>query len=167
MSRNKPPRKKYRPKPITAETMALARHHAAKPPPEDRKQILGVFKAAIDALCKGDGREHDWNVASGAVSTAQAVEAQRIVKGLAAELAQAEQVLQAIYDRCRLGPLWVRPTLTTAEQATLRDLYAMHSFQIEQLGRKEMIAALDLAEKTTLAEGNTATMATDLERLAA
>lgn len=129
--------------------------------------MLGILKAAIDALLKGDGRERDWAVAAGAVTTAQAIEAQGIVKGLAAELAQAEQLLQRIYDRSRLGPLWVRPTLTTAEQATLRDLYALHSFQIDQLGRKELIAALDLAERTTIAQGHTATMATDLERLAA
>ncbi|MCW5287151.1 hypothetical protein [Verminephrobacter eiseniae] len=50
MSRNKKPRKTYRARPVTAHTVALAMHYAAKPAQADRAQVLGTLAQCIRAL---------------------------------------------------------------------------------------------------------------------
>ena len=64
--------------------------------------------------------------------------------------------------------------LESAEGMSLRDYFAakampvlMDAFQFEQLGRAELIAAMDAATKTTIAQGHTATVVRDIERMAA
>lgn len=167
MSRSKKPRKAYRPRQIAVNTLDLALHRAAKPAREDRAEVLGKLDAAVKALCAGVATEMDWSVAAGAVAVAMAVERQGIVRGLQEHLDTAEQVLQAIHDRCRLPMMWLRPTLTIQEVDAVRLLAELHTFQIEQLGRAEFLAAIDAATKETLAQGHQATVVRDMERMAA
>lgn len=167
MSRSKKPRKPYRPRQIAVNTLDLALHRAAKPAREDRAEVLDKLNAAVKALCTGVATEMDWSVAAGAVAVAMAVERQGIVRGLQEHLDTAEQVLQAIHDRCRLPMMWLRPTLTIQEVDAVRLLSELHTFQIEQLGRAEFLAAIDAATKETLAQGHQATVVRDLDRMAA
>jgi hypothetical protein len=167
MSRSKKPRKAYRPRQIAVNTLDLALHRAAKPAREDRAEVLDKLNAAVKALCTGVATEMDWSVAAGAVAVAMAVERQGIVRGLQEHLDTAEQVLQAIHDRCRLPMMWLRPTLTIQEVDAVRLLAELHTFQIEQLGRAEFLAAIDAATKETLAQGHQATVVRDLDRMAA
>lgn len=167
MSRSKKPRKAYRPRQIAVNTLDLALHRAAKPAREDRAEVLDKLNAAVKALCTGVATEMDWSVAAGAVAVAMAVERQGIVRGLQEHLDSAEQVLQAIHDRCRLPMMWLRPTLTLPEVDAVRLLAELHTFQIEQLGRAEFLAAIDAATKETLAQGHQATVVRDLDRMAA
>lgn len=167
MSRSKKPRKAYRPRQIAVNTLELALHRAAKPAREDRGEVLAKLTAAVQALCAGVATELDWSVAAGAVSVAMAVERQGIVRGLQEHLVSAEQALQAIYDRCRLPMMWLRPTLTIQEVDAVRLLAELHTFQIEQLGRAEFLAAIDVATKETVAQGHQATVVRDIERMAA
>lgn len=167
MSRSKKPRKAYRPRQIAVNTLDLALHRAAKPAREDRAEVLDKLNAAVKALCTGVATEMDWSVAAGAVAVAMAVERQGIVRGLQEHLDSAERVLQAIHDRCRLPMMWLRPTLTIQEVDAVRLLAELHTFQIEQLGRAEFLAAIDAATKETLAQGHQATVVHDLERMAA
>ena len=46
-------------------------------------------------------------------------------------------------------------------------LVELHTFQIEQLGRAEFLAAIDVATKETVAQGHQATVVRDIERMAA
>lgn len=167
MSRSKKPRKAYRPRPVAINTLDLALHRAAKPAREDRTEVLDKLNKAVAALCSGVATEMDWSVAAGAVAVAMAVERQGIVRGLQEHLDTAEQVLQAIHDRCSLPMMWLRPTLTIQEVDAIRLLAELHTFQIEQLGRAEFLAAIDAATKETLAQGHQATVVHDIERMAA
>jgi hypothetical protein len=167
MSRNKKPRKAYRPRHIAVNTLDLALHRAGKPAREDRAEVLAKIDAAVRALCTGVATEMDWSVAAGAVAVALAVERQGIVRGLQEHLDSAEQALQAIYDRCRMPRMWLRPTLTIQEVDAVRLLAELHTFQVEQLGRAEFIAAINAATKETIAQGHQATVVHDLERMAA
>ena len=167
MSRSKKPRKAYRPRQIAVNTLDLALHRAAKPAREDRAEVLDKLNAAVKALCTGVATELDWSVAAGAVAVAMAVERQGIVRGLQEHLVSAEQALQAIHDRCRLPMMWLRPTLTIQEVDAIHLLAELHTFQIEQLGRAEFLAAIDAATKETLAQGHQATVVRDIERMAA
>lgn len=167
MSRNKKPRKAYRPRQVVANTLEIVLHRAAKPAPEDRAEVLAKLQEAIKALCTGVATELDWSVAVGAVSVALAIERQGVVRGLQAHLVSAEAVLQAIYDRCYLPKMWLRPTLSFQEVEALQLLYELHAFQVEQLGRGELLAAIDAAAKETIAQGHQVTLVRDIERMAA
>lgn len=169
MASNKKPRKAYRPRPITADTMALATHFAAKPSAADRAEVLGMLRQALTALRQGVATEHQWSVAAGSVTVALAIEHRGIVRGLLGHLKAAEQALQDIYDRALRtgGGRWVRVTLYYQELDALQTFLDLHAFQVKQLGRAEFLAAIDAAQKDTIAKGHTATVANDLERMAA
>jgi hypothetical protein len=171
MSRNKKPRKAYRPKPVSIDTMSLARHFAAKPSKQDREEVLGALRDAVKALREGVATEQQWSVAAGSVTVAQAIESQGIVRGLHEHITTAEQALQAIYDRAlRIGGgRYIRATLYFNEIDALNEFVELHTFQFNQLGRSEILAAMDAATKHTIAQGHTATLVHDItdERIAA
>lgn len=171
MSRNKKPRKAYRPKAVTADTLGLALHFAAKPSKQDREEVLGVLRDAVKALREGVATELQWSVAAGSVTVAQAIERQGIVRGLLEHITTAERVLQAIYDRAlRIGGgRYIRATLYFNEIDALNEFVELHTFQLDQLGRAGMLAAMDAATKHTLAQGHTATLVHNIkdERIAA
>ncbi len=156
MSRNKKPRKAYRPKPVCADPMALARHHACKPAKEDRQQVLDALRDAVKALREGVATEMDWSVAAGSLALAQAIERRGIVRGLQTEIADTESVLQKIYDRAiRMGEgRWVRVTLHADEIKALADFVTLHRFQFDQLGRAEILDAMQGAQKTITKDGH-------------
>lgn len=169
MSRNKKPRKAYRPRPVTADTMALALHLAAKPAVADRAEVLDMLAKAIQALREGVATEQQWSIVAGSVTVALAIERQGIVRGMHGHFKVIEQALQDIYDRAlRIGGgRWVRVTLYFNELDALADLLTFHSFQVKQLGRAEFLAAIDAAHKDTIAQGFTATLVHNVERMAA
>jgi malonyl CoA-acyl carrier protein transacylase len=167
MSTNKKPRKAYRPRPVTAHTMTLATHYAAKPSRQDRAEVLGKLQQAVRALCAGVGTEQDWSIAAGAVAVAMAIERQGVVRGLQEHLHSAEQALQHIYNRCHLPMMWLRPTLSYHEADALRLLQELHAFQVDQLGRAEFLAAIDEATQQIKTQGHQVTVVRDVERMAA
>lgn len=167
MSRSRRPRKAYRPRQIAVNTLDIALHHAAKPASADIAEVLAPLEAAVQALCAGVATELHWSVAAGAVSVGMSIEQQGVVRGLQAHLADIEQALQAVYDRCRLRSMWLRPTLTGEEADAVRLLLKLHTFQVQQLGRAEFLAAIDAATRVVCAQGHTATLVRDVERMAA
>lgn len=169
MDRNTKPRKAYRPRPVTADTMKLALHHAAKPLPNDREEVLDMLRSAIKALREGVATEQQWAIAAGAVTVALAIERQGIVRGLMEHLQAAGRALEGIHARAMHegSGQWVRATLYYQELDTLTTFMDLHAYQLDQLGRAEFLAAMDKAQRHTIKEGDTATVVRDLERLAA
>lgn len=169
MSRNKRPRKAYRPRPIAADNLALALHHAAKPAAADRDEVLGILRQAIQALREGVATEHQWSIAAGSVAVAMSIERRGIVRGLHEHLRTTEIALQAIYDRALQvgGGRWVRVTLYWHEIDDLNAFLDLHAFQVAQLGRAEFLDAIDTAQRDIIAQGHTPHLVRDLERLAA
>lgn len=169
MSRCKKPRKLYKPKPISAETMTLAKHFAAKPSANDRAEVLGLLRTAITALRQGVATEHQWSVVAGSVSVALAIEARGIVRGLSEHFHTAELALQNIYTRAleKGNGHWHRVTLYASELTALDTLFDLHKFQVDQLGRAEFLAAIDAAQKQNIKQGHTVTRAqTPIDHLA-
>ncbi len=170
MSKNKKPRKAYRPKPISLDTVSLARHFAAKPSRQDREEVLQPLRDAVRALREGVATELQWSVAAGGVSVALAIERQGVVRGLHAHIKTAEQALQKIYDRAlRIGGgRWIRVALYFNKIDALSEFIDLYAFQVNHLGRAEMLAAIDEAQKQTIAQGHVATLVhSDAERMAA
>lgn len=169
MTTNKKPRKAYRPRPITLDTMKLARQQAAQLPVADRAEILGMLRQAIQALREGVANELQWSIAAGAVALALAIEHQGIVRGMHGHFKAVEQALQDIYDRAMRtgGGRWIRVTLYYTELDTLQTFLELHTFQLQQLGRAEFLAAIGHAQKRVIADGHTATVMFEIERMAA
>lgn len=169
MAGNKKPRKAYRPRPVTADTMALAISLAAKPAAADRAEVLDVLRSAIKALREGVATEMQWAIAAGAVTLALAIERQGIVRGLMEHITTVGDALQDIHARALRtgGGRWIRVTLYFNEIDALNDLIWLHSLQLDKLGRAEFLAAIDKAQKNITTQGDTGTVVRDLERLTA
>lgn len=167
MSRNKSPRKTYRPKRVTLDTMSLAVHQAAKPSNDERGQIMGMFHAAIKALREGVATELQWSIAAGQLAVAVAIEHQGKVRGLLGHLQHIELQLQAVYDRATCTGRWTRTALYYQELDALDLLVSLYKFQLAQLGRAEFIAAVHAAQKQSIADGHTVAIERNIQRMAA
>lgn len=167
MPSTKRPRKAYRPRIIAANNLGIALHRCAKPHKDDRAEVLAKLDEALSALRAGVATELDWSIAAGGVSVAKAIERLGVVRGLSAHLATIEEALQAIYDRCSRPHIWLRPTLSLSELDAMHLLLELHTFQVGQLSRSELIAAIDMAQKQIRADGHTSTVVRDIERMAA
>lgn len=159
MSRNKKPRKAYRPRPVTCETLTLALHHAAKPSDEDLQDVLQPIAQCVKALREGVATESQWAIAAGAVQMAKAVERQGVVRGMVEHWANAERALQGIYRRAMTGDGWKPTALYYQELDALQEFLSLHTFQIRQLGRREFIHAIDGAERQVRKDGHVPTVA--------
>jgi hypothetical protein len=169
MANNKKPRKPYKPRQIIVNTLDVAMHRAAKPAKEDRAEVLASLRTAVKALREGVATELQWSIAAGCLAVSLAIEKQGKVRGLQEHLESIEQALQDIYDRALLagGGRWIRVTLRFNEIEALNLLVDLQRFQLDQLGRAEFIAAVDAAQKDTIAQGHTVAVVHDLERMAA
>jgi hypothetical protein len=169
MSANKKPRKAYRPRAVTADTMALALSLAAKPAAADRAEVLDILRSAIKALREGVATEQQWAIAAGAVTVALAIERQGVVRGLLEHLQAAGRALEGIHSRAMHQGCgqWVRATLYYQELDALATFLDLHAFQLDHLGRAEFLAAIDKAQQRVITQGDNATVVRDLERLAA
>lgn len=165
MSANKKPRKAYRPKPVTAFTMQLAIHNAAKPAKEDRDQVQSLLVASMKALREGRATELDWSVVAGSVTVARKIEASKIVKGIQPEIDAADAALQQVYNRATCSGRWFAPTLHHQEIKTLQELVNLHKFQLDQLGRAELLNLLDKAATQVNNDGHVAHQVRDLAEL--
>lgn len=164
MSGHKPRRIRFAP---TANTMAIALHHAAKPSRADVGELQDHIKAAFTRLREGVASENDWAILAGTLDVAQAVEDKGVVRGLHGLLQAAEQALQTIYNRAMLPTGWRPTALHHHELDAVRTFVSMHAYQVKQLSRAEYLAAIRTAQGRNRNLGNTVTTVTDLQRLAA
>jgi len=165
MSRNKKPRKAYRPRQIAINTLDLTMHYAAKPTQEDLQDVLQPVEQCVRALREGVATEGQWCIAAGAVQMALAIERQGIVRGLVEHLTSAEQALQAIYRRALATGQWKPTALYYQELDALRDFLQLQTFQVNQLGRREFMQAISRAERQVRKDGHVITVARTPEQM--
>jgi hypothetical protein len=158
----------YRPRPVTADTMAVALHQAAKPA-DACTELLDKLAACLKALREGVATEYQWSVVSGSVALALAIEQRGIVRGLKEHLVSADSAMVTIYDRALRsgGGRWVHVTLMYQEIDALHAFLNLHTFQIRQLARCELLEAIAAAQKAIRAKGHTVTVEREQERMAA
>jgi hypothetical protein len=151
MTRHK---KRYRPRPIALDTMALAKHFASKPCATDRADVLGPLTLAHTALRQGVATERHWSILAGALEAGKAIEKSGIVRGLAEHFACAETALVTIYHRATSGGTWAAPALHYQELDAVAVLVDLYSYQVGQLGRGELLACLTAAANHVRAHGD-------------
>lgn len=167
MSRSHKPRKAYRPRLIAVNTLEIALHRAAKPAAADREEVLNMLRQAAQALREGVATELQWSIIAGAVDVAKAIEHQGIVRGLSEHLNTATQALQAVYDRAMASGQWKPTALHYYELDAVQTFVDLHTFQVNQLGRAEFLAAVDAAQARIHANGDKATLVRDFHSLQA
>lgn len=162
MSARKPRRVRYAP---TANTMAIALHHAAKPSRADVGELLDAIKTAFKALRQGRASEREWSILAGTLDVALAVERQGVVRGLHGHLMAAEQALQTVYNRAMLANGWQPTALHYHELDAVHTFVDLHAYQVKQLSRAEYLAAIRSAQARNRNLGNTVTTVTDLSEM--
>lgn len=167
MSRSHKPRKAYRPRLIALNTLEIALHRAAKPAAADREEVLNMLRQAAQALREGVATELQWSIIAGAVDEAKAIEHQGIVRGLSEHLNTATQALQAVYDRAMASGQWKPTALHYYELDAVQTFVDLHTFQVNQLGRAEFLAAIDAAQAHIKANGDKVTLVRDFHALQA
>jgi hypothetical protein len=153
--------------PKAVNTFAMATYLAAKPPQHDIDDMLHTLRCSHTAMREGRATEMDWSVLGGSVDVGLAIERQGVVRGLSDPLATAEIALQSIYRRAMVPGDWQSPTLHHHEIEALNEFVTLHAFQVNQLGRREFLRAIEAAAGQIRSTGATVTMVKDFESLAA
>lgn len=137
MSANSKPRKRYRPRQVTLDTVRLAMRRAAKVPADEIAQVMAPIKASFQALREGVASEDQWAVLAGTVELGLAIERNGVVKGLQGHLQAAEQALAAIQRRAMATGAWKPTALYWQEIEALDTFTWLHQTQLENLSEGE------------------------------
>jgi hypothetical protein len=137
----------------TADTMAIAMHRAAKPPADDMNIVVHILQAAFAALRTGTITELQFSILKGAITTAQMIERQRVVRGLTNVITAADTALDAIWTRITQHGTWGSTGLHHQEVTAVAEFVTLHTFQCRQLSRAEYLRAVNSARGVIGATG--------------
>lgn len=146
-------RKPRRPRPVAVNMIEMAIARARKMHAEEIDEVLGLVQQAAKALREGVATEDQWAVLASTVNVAKAIERQGVVRGLQGHFEQAETDLKNVRLRAFQDGSWRPPVLHWSELDHIRTAIELHEFQLKQLGRNEMIRALDYAKAEVLSTG--------------
>lgn len=139
-------RKPRRPGRISRDPIALARNNATRLTPAEISKTITPLRAAARSLREGVATEWDWSIVASAITVAQAIDKQGIVRGLAEHLHSAEIALQGIYARAMTSGTWCATALYYQELDHITTAVDLHEFQVGKLGFGEWRRALKRAE---------------------
>lgn len=149
MSRNKRPRKAYRPRPPRAASWVIARNQAGLLTTAELDSVLVPLRAAFDKLRQGQAKWADWALVGATLVMARNIEDQGVVRGLAAQIRAADDALDAIKTRASahmppgqdIVAHWRPTALYATEISALDDLIWVHEYQLKNLSYGETRAA--------------------------
>lgn len=151
MTRARTPRKpRWLP---TADTMAIALHRAAKPPADDMNIVVHILQTSFAALRTGTITKLQFSILKGAITTAQMIERQGVVRGLTGAVALADTALDHIWARITRHGTWGSTSLHHHELTALAEFVTLHTFQCRQLSRAEYLRAVNSARGVIGATG--------------
>lgn len=160
-------KKRYRPRPVAINTLELASSRAAKPAAVDIADILIGMTRACQAMRTGQASQLHWSILAGAIEFAQAIERKGIVKGLETYLSKTADMLNGIHDRAVTAHGWLPPTLYAWELEALQTFADLHTYQIKQLSRAELMAAVRSAQGRVRQSGGSVTLAKNMAEVTA
>jgi hypothetical protein len=143
--------------PVRSDATGMAINRAALLDDAERARILQPLQAAFVNLRRGVGTYEDWTQMASAMNVAQAIEHQRVVRGLHGHLHTAELTLETIQRRAQEDSASRYPyALFLNEMDVLQTAIDLHAFQIGKLSRSEYTNALTYAAAEVLSSGGTA-----------
>lgn len=128
--------------------MRIATGQATRLTAKELASITGPLTTATEAMAQGKGDRRVWEHLCSALNTGRAIEAGRVVRGMAGHFDDIERVLEAIAARAgehNTPPTWTAPALRFNEMEAVRLLAELHTFQLSQLSYGEYRAAVELA----------------------
>ena len=128
--------------------LRIATGQATRLTAKELATITRPLTAAAEAMAQGKGDRRAWEHLCSALNTGRAIEAGRVVRGMAGHFDNIERVLEAIAARAGehdTPTTWTAPALRSCEMAAVRLLAELHTFQLSHLSYGEYRAAVDLA----------------------
>lgn len=125
------------------DALSTAVYRACKISQADRVLVMQPSLKAVESLRKGQCTHRQWAAMRAAIEVAQGIESQGVIKGLQAHLDSASQALNAIYERSIQSDGWTSGAVYAHELNAITEAVRLHKFQLDQLGRGELIDALN------------------------
>jgi hypothetical protein len=152
--------------PAICNTLEMAKSMVAMPQKRDVDDVMRIMTAAGKAMREGVATEMHWSILAGGVSMGQAIERQRVVRGMAGHLVSTEQALNTIFKRAHSTGAWKSLTLYFDEIDMITAFINLHSFQVRQLSRGEYRAAIASAGGEIRSSGCTVNLERDFAGVA-
>lgn len=128
---------------VKGDALSVAVYRACKISPAARSLVLQPAIQAIEALRKGQLTHGQWAALKAAADVGLAIERLGVVKGLRDQFDGAMQSLEAVYRRAIRTDGWVPGAVYAHELTAITEAVHLHKFQLDQLGRGELIDALN------------------------
>ena len=144
MGRTAKPRRAYRPRPVTADTVETAIARAGLLPESSRQALRAPIIAALDGLRTGTGQWPAWCSMADALNVAEQLAADGIASNHAGTIAAAQSVLADLHARLAKGAPW---TLRAAELKTLQDAAEIAEIQLEYASQGEVADAIESVKR--------------------
>lgn len=147
MSRNKKPRKAYKPKPVALNAHELAIGGAALLPESTIRDLQHDMPLWLEAFTRGEDCLRHWESLADVANVAEELSNLRICHDANSRrvIAEGQDALAAVCNRRHAGGSW---TLHAAELQALRDLVTWHSIQLDQACHTEYTRAYRKVQRT-------------------
>lgn len=145
MATSSKPRRRYRPRVIARNPLALAMRRASKIPAAEIATVLAPVLESFSHLREGVATETQWQILASTVELALAIERQGVIRGVLGHVTAAEASLAAIKHRAMEGGAWRPTSLHWQEIEALDTFLPIHRFQLENLSEGEWLRAYDRA----------------------
>lgn len=136
-------RRRVRPTAINNLQVALAA--ATRFTPAELKHLLAPIQGALVSMRTGTATELQWMHLASVTAIALSIERLGVVRGLKAQLDEADQLLAEIRRRATRSGAWAAPVLYGHEITAIETLVHLHSFQAQTLSAGEYRAAVQHA----------------------
>lgn len=140
MSRNRQPRKAYRPGRVEADPVSLAMAMAAKLDAAQLPGMLAGIQARLEAFRTGHGNSEHWAALADSLNVAEALAQLNIARDHEDTFERGQQALAAVHGRAH-GPQksW---TLRGPELQALDDALFVHGVQLQHCSQGELHQAV-------------------------
>jgi hypothetical protein len=126
---------------IAVNNLQVALASATRFTPAELTQLLTPVRGALVSMRQGAGSELQWMHLASVAAISLSVEGLGVVRGLKAQLDEADQLLAEIRRRATRTGVWMPPVLYGHEISALQTLVRLHTFQAENLSAGEYRAA--------------------------
>lgn len=142
MARSKPPRKRYKPRPVLVNANARAMNAVTKLTPDEIVQAQGPLDEALAILEAGDGQAEHWAIVVDAMNVSEALAAERICSDEASRqtIASAQRALSRLHKQHAVLGSWA---LWDEDREALAAGVELHRLQLNLCDYAEYRRAVD------------------------
>jgi hypothetical protein len=144
MARNKPPRRRYQPRPVDLDTFGLAATLASKLTQTQRAPLEDAITRSFQAMRTGAGSQADWANLADCLNVAEALADLGIASDHTDTFVRGQTALAAVHARVAAGRSW---TLYPPEITALDDACFVARIQLEHASQGEYRNAIHSVQR--------------------